>query len=65
MAKHESNVYTVMLLAAFLSLAVVSVVVFKKLTDDYKLTPTQIFSLDKIDLPGQKAEQAGKPAGGA
>ena len=67
MAKHQSNVYTVLLLAAFLALAGATAVVWFKLTKDYELTPKQILGLEPLPEPGKKpggSGGGGTPAGG-
>jgi hypothetical protein len=64
MAKHQSNVYTVLLLAAFLALAGASAVVWFKLTKDYELSPKQILGLEPLPEPGKKpGGPGGAPAG--
>lgn len=55
MGKHSSNVYTVLLLAAFLALVGVSVTLGYKLTNDYKLTPQQLFGLEPLPDPNAKS----------
>jgi hypothetical protein len=62
MAKHQSNVYTVLLLAAFLALAGATAIVWYKLTKDYELTPRQILGLEPLPEPGKRP---GTSPGGA
>lgn len=57
--KHSPNVYTVLMLAAFLSLAGVSSLVWVKMTNDYGLTPKQMLGFDKLPNPNEKAGTAG------
>jgi len=67
MAKHSSNVFTVLLLAAFLALVGVTVALWHHLNKGYSLTPKQILGLeplpDPVKDPMKKSGAAPAPAG--
>lgn len=58
---HSSNVYTVLLLAAFLALVGLVVMLGYKLSNDYKLTPQQMLGLEPLSSPMEKSVPAPKP----